>query len=65
MFLLISLAFWLLIVVMLILNHKLRTELRGYNLQPKKDEREEIEIQKPTNEERQNTDSLVNIEFGP
>ena len=63
------LAFLLLIVVMLILNHKLnaklRAELRGYNLQPKKDEREEIEIQKPTNEERQNTDSLVNIEFGP
>ena len=65
MFLLISLAFLLLIVVMLIMNHKLRAELRGYNLQPKKDEREEIEIQKPTNEERQNTDSLVNIEFGP
>ena len=65
MFLLISLAILLLIVAMIILNRKLRAALREYDLQPKKDEREEIEIQKPTNEERQNTDSLVNVEFGP
>ena len=65
MFLLISLAILLLIVAMIILNRKLRAALREYNSQSKKDEREEIEIQKPTNEERQNTDSLVNVEFGP
>ena len=62
----ICLAFLLLFAVMLILNQKLRAALRGYHPQPKKDEEiEKASTQNQFNDDKQKSDSLVHVEFGP